>query len=143
MTIPVDISLIHPDALLPEYKTAGAVAFDLAVIEEKTIEPGQIVKFQTGLVIKVPENHVLVLAARSSNTNKAIQMANGIGVIDQDYCGPEDQLHLALYNIGSEPYTVKKGERIAQGMFLPVSLAVFSLKETMDSPSRGGFGTTG
>jgi dUTP pyrophosphatase len=143
MTIPVDISLIHPDAVVPEYKTAGAAAFDLAVIEEKTIEPGQIVKFQTGLVVRVPQQHVLVLAARSSNANKAIQMANGIGIIDQDYCGPEDQLFLALYNIGSEPYTVKKGERIAQGLFLPVSQAQFSLKETLTSVNRGGFGSTG
>ncbi len=143
MNIPVDISLIHPDATLPQYKTTGAVAFDLAVIEEKTIEPGQIVKFQTGLVVCVPKDHVLILAARSSNANKAIQMANGIGVIDQDYCGPEDQLHLALYNIGPEPYTVKKGERIAQGMFIPVSHAQFSLKDSIDSPSRGGFGSTG
>ena len=143
MNIPVDIFRAHPDAILPEYKTPGACAFDLSVIETKSIEPGQTVFLETGLVIRVPKGHVLILASRSSNAKKQIGFANGIGVIDQDYCGPNDQLHLAIRNYGSTTYTVEKGERIAQGLILPVAIAAFNLLEQIDTTDRGGFGTTG
>ncbi len=143
MNLPVDISLIHPDAVKPAYQTPGAVAFDIAVVEEKIIQPGAVEKFQTGLVVRVPEDHVLILAARSSNVKKRLQLANGIGVIDEDYCGPTDQLHLALYNIGTEPYTVQKGERLAQGLIVPIARAVFNIVENLETVDRGGFGTTG
>lgn len=143
MNVPVDISLIHPDAVAPAYQTPGAVAFDIAVVEEKTIQPGAIEKIQTGLVICVPKDHLLMLAPRSSNTKKGIQLANSVGIIDQDYCGPTDQLFLALYNIGTEPYTVQKGERIAQGMIIPVARAEFRVIDELKQSDRGGFGTTG
>jgi dUTP pyrophosphatase len=132
------------DVPVPEYKTPGAAAFDLAVIEEAILAPGERKLLRTGLVVKVPAGHVLILAPRSSNAKKGIQLANGIGVIDQDYCGPEDELRLFLVNIGSASYTVEKGERIAQGMFFPVTKGTFT--EPMNwnvENNRGGFGTTG
>lgn len=143
MTIPVDIFLTHPDATVPEYKTNGAVGFDLSVIEEKTIQPGETVFLQTGLVICVPDGHVLIIASRSSNVKKGIMLANSIGVIDQDYCGPDDAIHLAIRNFGTEPYTVEKGERIAQGLLLPVTIATFNEIQSLSAPSRGGYGSTG
>jgi dUTP pyrophosphatase len=143
MHIPVDISLIHTDAQLPEYQTPGAVAFDIAVVEEKTIEPGMIEIFQTGLILTIPTGYALLLAARSSNAKKKIQLANGIGVIDQDYCGPKDQIHLALYNIGDEAYIVKKGERLAQGIIVPTTRASFNQMHRVGAKNRGGFGSTG
>ncbi len=142
--IPISIRRLSPNVPLPEYKTPGACAFDIAIIEGGTLQPGERKIFRTGLVIQVPENHVLILAARSSNAKKGIQMANGIGIIDRDYCGPTDELHLALYNIGSEIYTMEAGERIAQGMFVPINRGRFVEPETWDSEkNRGGFGTTG
>ena len=143
MPIPVDIFRAHPDAIIPEYKTPGACAFDLAVIEEKTIPPGEMVFLQTGLVVCVPEGHVLILASRSSNAKKGLILANSIGVIDQDYCGPEDVLHLSVRNMGTEPYTVEKGERIAQGLIVPIATATFTEVTSLSAPSRGGYGTTG
>ena len=128
---------------MPEYKTPGAVAFDLAVIESKSIEPGQTVFFQTGLVICVPNGYALILASRSSNAKKQISLANGIGVIDQDYCGPNDQLHLAIHNLGTTTYTVEKFERVAQGLIVPIAKAEFNLVEKLEAVDRGGFGTTG
>lgn len=143
MPIPVDIFRAHPDAILPEYKTPGACAFDIAVIEEATIEPGALVFLKTGLVVCVPKGHVLILASRSSNAKKGIILANSIGVIDQDYCGPEDMLHLSVRNIGKEAYTVQKGERIAQGLIVPIATAEFNEVSSLAAPNRGGYGTTG
>lgn len=140
----ISFKRLTPDVPLPEYKTPGAVAFDIAVTEGGTLAPGERKLFSTGLVVRIPDGHALLLAARSSNAKKGIQLANGIGIIDQDYCGPNDELRLALYNIGTEPYTIEKYERIGQGMFVPVTQATFiepSLWETQEN--RGGFGTTG
>ena len=135
---------LTPDTPLPEYKTPGAVAFDLAVIEDGVLAPGERKMFRTGLVVRVPEGHVLVLTPRSSSAKKGIQMANGIGIIDQDYCGPEDELRLFLYNIGSESYTVEKYERLAQGIFIPITRGTFiEPQEWNVENNRGGFGTTG
>lgn len=140
----IAIRRLSPNTPLPEYKTAGAVAFDLAVLEGKTLEPNERFLFSTGLVINVPNDHMLMLAPRSSNAKKGIRLSNGIGIIDSDYCGPNDELKLSLHNIGTAPYTVEAGERIAQGFFLPISRAVFYEPETWETlQDRGGFGTTG
>lgn len=142
----IAIRRLAPDVPFPEYKTAGAVAFDLAVVEEGVLQPGERRMFRTGLVVKVPEGHVLLLAARSSNAKKGVQMANGVGVIDEDYCGPEDELRLFLYNVGDSPYTIERGERLAQGFFIPITKGVFIEQLDLDwavEKNRGGFGTTG
>ncbi len=134
---------LSTDIPIPEYKTDGAVAFDLAVSEGGIIEPGQTKIFPTGLIVFVPKNHALILASRSSNAKKGISLANGIGIIDQDYCGPNDELHLAVHNFLDRPYTVEKGERIAQGLFVPIVLAEFTETNEASEADRGGFGTTG
>lgn len=143
MNIPVDIKRLGPDVAIPEYKTAGAVAFDISVREGKTIQPGETVFFATGLVVCTPPGYGLILASRSSNAKKQITLANGIGVIDQDYCGPEDELKLSVRNEGAAPYTVETGERIAQGLFVPVVRADFREVAELAAPNRGGYGTTG
>lgn len=121
MHLPVDIFKLHPDALLPEYKTPGACAFDLAPIEDAVIEPGQIVRLKTGLVICVPDGYSLLIAARSSLPKKyGLCIPQGFGIVDQDYCGPEDELLLQLLNFTTETVFVKAGERLAQGMFVPI-----------------------
>lgn len=143
MNIPVDIKRMGPDVPMPEYKTAGAIAFDIAVREGKTLQPGETAFFSTGLVVCTPPGYGLILASRSSNAKKQITLANGIGVIDQDYCGPEDELRLSVRNEGPAPYTVETGERIAQGLFVPIVRAEFRDAESLTAPSRGGYGTTG
>ncbi len=135
---------LHESVPVPMYHTPGACAFDIAVLEAGSLAPGERKLFRTGLVLRVPDNHVLLLTPRSSNAKKGILLANGVGVIDRDYCGPEDEIRLFLYNIGTETYHVTEGERLAQGLFLPVAQATFvepSSWETQEN--RGGFGTTG
>lgn len=143
LSMNVNIRRLSPDVPLPEYKTGGACAFDIAVLDGGVLQPNERALFRTGLVVQVPAQHVLVLASRSSNAKKGIQLSNGIGVIDGDYCGPNDELHLALHNIGNEPYTITPGERLAQGLFLPVTIASFHEPESWVGDDRGGFGTTG
>lgn len=133
-----------PRAIHPAYQTPGAVAFDLAVLEGGTLAPNERRLFGTGIVIKVPTGQALILAPRSSNAKKGILLANTIGVIDQDYCGPEDEIKLFLHNIGSAPYTLEPGERIAQGLFVPITKGIFVEEAVWGSATnRGGFGTTG
>jgi dUTP pyrophosphatase len=139
----ISIRRLSPDAPIPEYKTPGACGFDIAVIEEKTLAPGERHIFRTGLGVSVPPGHVLLLVSRSSNAKKGIRLANGIGTIDQDYCGPTDELHCALHNFGNEPYTVQKGERLVQGLIIPVVKATFIESTELSESNRGGFGTTG
>jgi len=139
----VQIKYLDPDIPLPEYKTPGAVAFDIAVREETEIYPGEIKMVPTGLIVCVPDNHALIVASRSSNAKKGIALANGIGLLDNDYCGPEDEIYLALHNIGKEVYIAKKGERLAQGLFVSFTKAEFHPVKTIENPTRGGFGTTG
>ncbi|MDQ5952200.1 MAG: dUTP pyrophosphatase [Patescibacteria group bacterium] len=134
---------LSPDAVIPEYKTTGACAFDIAVTEEKTLQPGERALLSTGLVVAVPTGHALLLFSRSSNAKKGIRLSNSVGVVDQDYCGPTDELKCALHNFGQEPYTVQKGERVAQGLIVPIARGTFTEAAELNAPDRGGFGTTG
>ncbi len=144
MMIPVDICKIHPDAIIPEYKTYGSCAFDFASIEDATVAPGEIVRLRTGLVIKVPEGNTLLVVCRSSTPKKyGLCVPQGIGVIDQDYCGPSDEIHLQLLNFTKMPVIVHKGDRLAQGLLVPIVLATWNKIETVTNPDRGGFGSTG
>lgn len=144
MHIPVDILRVHPDAQIPEYKTAGACAFDLSPIEPSTIQPGEIKGLRTGLVIKVPEGYTLLIAARSSTPRKlGLTVPQAVGIVDNDFCGPTDELLLVLYNFSDKPVTIEKGQRVCQGMFVPIALATFQETDSHGSPDRGGWGSTG
>jgi dUTP pyrophosphatase len=139
----IAIRRLFPDVPFPEYHTEGACAFDCAIREDRLLMPNERHLFSTGLVIKIPHDHVLLLAPRSSNAKKGIRLGNGIGIIDADYCGPNDELKLSLHNISDAPVMVRAGERIAQGLFLPVTRAVFFEPNSWEGTDRGGFGTTG
>jgi dUTP pyrophosphatase len=139
----VSFRRLSPDTPIPEYKTSGACAFDIAVLEGKTVEPGACEMFSTGLVVAVPAGHTLLLLARSSSAKKGLRLGNSVGVIDQDYCGPNDEIKISLHNFGSGPYTVQKGERLVQGLVVPTTRVTLIEQTTLTSQNRGGFGTTG
>jgi len=144
MNIEVKIKRLDPKLPPLEYKTEGAVAFDLPVREEVTIQPGETKIIKTGYVIVPPDGHAAILVPRSSNAKKLATMASCVGVFDQDFCGPEDEWRIALYNIGTQPYTTKFGERLGQILILPIAKAQFREVEDHELGSnRGGFGTTG
>jgi dUTP pyrophosphatase len=143
--LPVRIRRLDPAVALPDYHTSGAAGFDLAASADVEIPAGAIALVPTGLVIQVPEGHFLGIFARSSTPLKrGLMVANGVGVIDEDYCGPADELKIQLLNFTQAAVQVKKGDRLAQGLFIPVTRA--SWLETEDDlrhGSRGGFGATG
>ncbi|MFH0928483.1 MAG: dUTP diphosphatase [bacterium] len=140
--VPVNILKLDLSVPTPEYKTSGAVGFDIAIREAVDIPPGENRIIPTGMVICVPEGYVLMIASRSSNAKKNLMLGNGVGIIDPDYCGPNDELRLAVRNMGPETYRAEKHERLAQGLFIPVAHAAFSEVEKLENPDRGGFGTT-
>ena len=144
MSIKVNVKL-NDGASVPEYATSGAAAVDLRanVNESVTIAPGERRLIPTGLSMSIPEGYVGIVAARSGLAcKKGIALSNGIGVIDSDYRG---EIGVSLHNTSSEPFTVEKGERIAQMMFMPVCAACFCVCESLDETQRGegGFGSTG
>lgn len=127
---------------MPEYQTGGAVAFDFYAREEMVIEAGAVGRIATNLVIKVPSGYVLLIKDRSSTAKKKGLLITA-GVIDEDYCGDEDEILVQFYNPGEEVVKVEKGERLAQGLFVKIDRAEWKEVEKMGEKSRGGFGTTG
>jgi dUTP pyrophosphatase len=128
---------------LPEYKTAGAAAFDLVARETVTIEPQQVVLVPLNIAIQLPADHWALLTARSSLFKKKVLLANGVGVGDTDYCGDNDEYKAPLLNFSNEIVTIEKGERIVQMMILSRERVEFEAVEHLDEKDRGGFGSTG
>jgi dUTP pyrophosphatase len=133
-----------PSVPLPRYESPQAAAFDLAASEDTTIPPGEVTLVPTGLVIEVPAGMFLGIFARSSTPLKrGLMVANGVGVVDPDYCGPADEVKIALLNFTAHPVTVSAGDRLAQGMLLPSVRVEWEESDTGKKDSRGGFGSTG
>ena len=144
-----DVKILHSRGMtMPAYATEGAAAVDMrAAIEEDapvTIAPGARAMIPTGMAIALENaNVVAILAARSGLAVKSgINLANGIGVIDSDYRG---EICVGLYNSSDVPFTVHRGDRIAQLMFMPVYTAHLIEAASLDETARGtgGFGSTG
>ncbi|MEK7187675.1 MAG: dUTP diphosphatase, partial [Patescibacteria group bacterium] len=70
-------------------------------------------------------------------------LANGVGIIDQDFHGPEDELKLVAYNFSDKPVVIEKGDRLGQGMFVPIEKVEWEEVAKIKDTSRGGFGSTG
>ncbi|MFH1246584.1 MAG: dUTP diphosphatase [Candidatus Liptonbacteria bacterium] len=139
----INITRVDPTLPLPEYKTAGAVAFDLYTREDAEIPPHKYALLPSNLIIEVPAGHVLLVAARSSLPQKGLTPPHGIGIVDQDYHGPEDEVKILVYNVTEEPVKVARGERIAQGLIVPIVKAEWNEEKSANGKSRGGFGSTG
>ena len=129
---------------MPSYQTAGAAGFDLAASADLTVAPGAIVLVPTGLVVEVPPGHFLGIFARSSTPlKKGLVVANGVGVLDSDYCGPTDELKIQVMNVTAAAVQIKVGDRLAQGVVLPFVRVELEDGDGAKAPSRGGFGSTG
>ena len=138
------IKRLHTAVGLPEPATAHAAGFDLAAATDMEIPARSIRLVGTGLVIAVPEGHFLGIFARSSTPLKrGLMVANGVGVIDADYCGPEDEIKIQVLNITDAAVKVARGDRLAQGIVLPCPTIEWDEVEAMAVPTRGGFGSTG
>lgn len=139
----IKIKRIDATLPLPERKTKGAVAFDLCSREKITIIPGKIGYVPLNVVIKVPEGYVLYLFARSGTHKRGLMLANGVGVMDVDFHGDEDEINAVYYNFTEYPVVVERGERIAQGVIQKREDVEWEEVSSMKKESRGAFGTTG
>lgn len=140
----VQIKLVDSTLPLPEYQTPGAVAFDLYSRIDLEIPPKSIAKIPTNLIVQTPPGYLLSIVTRSSTASKkGLSLLQGYGIIDQDYCGPTDEILYQVYNFTDNTVTVKRNERVGQAAFLRVDQAQWEQVEEMTGPNRGGFGTTG
>ena len=138
------IKRIDPSLPLPAYHTTGSAGFDIYARETIEIAPHTIARIPTNLVIQTPAHHMLVISLRSSTPmKKGLSIPHGIGVIDSDYCGDQDEILLQVINHTDNATTVERGERIGQGIFIPIITASWQEVSTMQSTNRGGFGSTG
>lgn len=142
-TTGVKIKRIDKDLALPCYETGGSVGFDILAREGVTIPAKSLGLIPGNVIVEVPAGYMLLLASRSSTPKKkGLMVPHGIGIIDQDYCGPEDELKVQVYNFLDQAARVERGEKIAQGVFVRVDQFAWEEVEEMQKASRGGFGST-
>lgn len=129
---------------LPSYATEGAAGMDLvaAVTAPWTFEPGDRVLIPTGLSIALPFGYELQIRPRSGLAIKnGITVLNSPGTVDEDY---RDEVGVILFNNGRLPFTVNRGDRIAQAVVARVERLGWKSVETLPATRRtGGFGSTG
>jgi dUTP pyrophosphatase len=130
---------------LPAYETAGAAGMDLraAVGEAVTLAPGERALITTGLRLEIPPGYEGQVRPRSGLAIRhGITMLNTPGTIDADYRG---LLQVVVINLGQEPFTIHRGDRIAQLVIAPVLQARIEVVEELGDTARGrgGFGSTG
>ena len=141
----IKIKRIDPTLPIPQYQTPGSVAFDLYARETIVIPPWKPTIIPANVIVEVPEGYFLMLASRSSTPiKKNLLVANGIGVIDQDYHGDHDEIGIQVLNFSENEVTIEKGERIAQALLVQIAKIVeFDEVDSIKKESRGGFGSTG
>ena len=144
--LPVKI-YTEPGVKFPEYKTEGSAGFDIASNEDEIINlsPGERRLIHTGIYLEIPVGYELQIRPRSG-----LSLKNGfvpvLGTIDNDYRG---EIGIIAMNLSTNTnFTVKKGDRIAQGVISPVISAFFKQVDSVDKLSKtergtGGFGSTG
>lgn len=135
----------NEDLPLPDYQSAGAAGMDLtaAVPEETVIEPGSIRLIPTGLKIAIPEGYEGQVRPRSGLSLKhGLGVLNAPGTIDSDYRG---EVGVIVFNFGADPFTVRRGDRIAQLVISRYERVSLRLTDSLDESGRGegGFGSTG
>jgi dUTP pyrophosphatase len=148
-TISVQVTTLpHFEGLaLPAYETALSAGMDVraAVPEDApvTLKPGERYLTPTGIAIALPAGYEAQMRPRSGLALKhGVTCLNSPGTIDADYRG---ELKVILINLGQEPFTIKRGERIAQIVIAPVTQAAWARVDALSETARGsgGFGSTG
>lgn len=140
---------------LPERKTARSVGLDVYAAETVELYPGRPVFVPTGLIIESPPGYYFKVFIRSGFAVKnGVSLVNDVGIVDEDYCGPEDEVRIGMirhYNPADpkkdQPLIIEKGQRVAQLIFEKNEMpeVEWDEQERADfaGESRGGFGSTG
>lgn len=130
---------------LPSYMTVGAAGADVcaAVAEPLVLRPGERALVPSGFALEVPPGYEVQVRPRSGLALRAgVTLLNTPGTIDADYRGA---VGILMINLGSEPFTIRRGDRIAQMIVAPVVHAAFAEVAALVETGRGdgGFGSTG
>lgn len=139
----IKIKKTHQDAVVPKYQTEGASGFDMHSVQEYKVYAGQVLLVDTGIAFDIPTGYELQVRPRSGLSFKTpLRVANSPGTVDSDF---RDSVKVIIENRSdNEDYTIKKGERIAQGIICPVIQATFEEAELSNTiRGTGGFGSTG
>jgi dUTP pyrophosphatase len=142
----VKIKKLHPDAVVPKYATPGAAGFDLVALEDTKLNLGDTTLVKTGLSVEIPEGYELQVRPRSGTSLKTgLRVVNSPGTVDSDYRGEVCVIMQLVQGHWDTAYTIKKGDRIAQGVICPIVQAEFEVVDELSSTDRGsgGFGSTG
>jgi dUTP pyrophosphatase len=145
LRVPITVLSGNQDLPLPDYQSAHAAAMDLhaAVTASLTLAPGGIALVPCGFAVALPEGFEGQVRPRSGLASKfGVTVVNAPGTIDADYRG---EVKVALINLGSAPFVVERGARIAQLVIAPVTRVTWEQVEALDETARGagGFGHTG
>ena len=147
--LPVEIARVlgAEDLPLPAYETAGAAGMDLraavAADAPLTLGPGESQTVPTGMMLAVPPGYEAQVRPRSGLAARhRIGLLNAPGTVDSDFRG---EVQVILINHGREPFTVSRGDRIAQLVVAPIARVAWRERETLPPTERGsgGFGSTG
>ena len=140
---------------LPQRQTAKSAGLDIYAAETVELWPGKTTLVPTGLVIESPPGYYFKIFIRSGlAVKKGVSLANDVGIVDEDYCGPQDEVRVGLirhYNPKDpdidKPLVIEKGSRIAQLIFEKNALPEIDWEEQQTADfageTRGGFGSTG
>ncbi len=133
------------DLPVPARATTGSSGVDLraALGSDVILEPGSIGLIPTGLKVSIPMGYEWQIRPRSGNALKhGITVLNSPGTIDSDYRG---EVKIIIANLGKEPFSIKRGDRIAQAILVPVIYPRFRIVDSVPETGRGegGFGHSG
>lgn len=136
---------IDKDLPQPKYATSGSVGLDTYVRESRLIQSKSYGLIPLNLIIQAPEGTFIGVLPRSSTFKRTgLILANSIGVIDRDYCGPEDEIMALVYNTSDNIVEIDKGERLFQLIIFNCETPEIEIvEECIKDDSRGGHGSTG
>lgn len=143
MTLEISFRRLDPELLPPQPGHPGDAAVDLAARESVTLEPGGRATIPTGIAVAIPAGYGGLVIPRSGLAARhGISVVNGPGLIDSGFRG---EIHVIVVNLGAEPYSFTRGDRIAQLMIVPAIVPEFVEVDELSDSSRGvdGFGSTG
>jgi len=140
----IKIKQVDPNLPLPSYQTTGAAGFDLVTRADTTIPSGAFGLVPANVIVEIPYGYALFVASRSSTPRRTgLVIPHGIGIVDADYHGDDDEVKVQVWNTTNRPVTVCRGDRIAQGLLVKIESVSWQVESGMFGDTRGGFGSTG
>ncbi len=139
----INLKLLNSNAILPTRATDGAAGFDIYASENAMLARGKTTFVSTGIAMEIPEGFGGFVFPRSGLASRAgVRLSNCVAVIDSDYRG---EIKIPLMVDCGAGYPVKKGDRVAQIVFMPYLKAELNVVEELSETERGngGFGSTG